>query len=621
MDGLYHKSKQPLSTKPVITGKSNTKFMKLLNILVLGFLVSVQVGFTQSYSWSYSSSETFLGINSESLTKEKAKLLGFNNEHGSYVTSVIGNTAAERAGLKPFDYVYGIDDHRTSRRENLTDLIRKYDPGDEATVHFIRDGKPLSKGITFGKRSDKRDRNRSSSEDPYFGISEGSGCESDEIGVPIDVSSNTTAAAELGLRDGDIITSINGHPMIDWTDIRMGINAMEVGETITVEYLREGTAQRGTATMKSLAETKSQRSSTRSYGSSQDYAFLGINSDRLSEEKARKLGFDNPYGHYVTKVIENTAADRANIQPFDYIYGVDEYRTGRNQDLTSILRKYRPEEEAVIHLVRRDQRQTLPVTFSHRSEARYRDHDKCEEPFFGVRSAHASHQGMGVPVDIVSNSTAEAMGLKDGAVIRRINGYPIFDWTDISTAIDNMEVGQEISVEYSLNGATRTGRQEIKSYCDTKTRITKTDDNDWSDWMKNDNEGVAVTPRRSPRGMDVDNIRVRMADLSNREADEMRRQHNVDMPVDNNLRIEDLKLSPNPNKGLFHLNFNLPQNGETIVRIYNEAGRQIYNYDLGPFSGRFDDEVNISQNGAGTYFLEIRQGDRSITKKVVLQKN
>ncbi len=587
---------------------------------MLTLLVSAQAGFAQSYSWTNQSSETFLGINSESLSSDKAQLLGFNNEYGSYVTKVIGNTAAERAGLKPFDYVYGIDDYRTSRREDLTDLIRKYEPGDKATVHLIRNREALSVGIVFGKRSDKKERKRNSNEDPFLGISEGSGCQSDEIGVPIDVSSKTTAE-ELGLKDGDIITAINGHPMIDWTDIRTGINAMEVGETITVEYLRNGEKKTGTAKMKSHAETQSLRSSGYSYRTPQEYAFLGINSDRLSEEKARKLGFDNLYGHYVTKVIERTAAERADVQPFDYIYGVDEYRTGRNQDLTTILKKYKPDEKAVLLLIRRSERKSLPVTLGRRSDARYRDYDKCEEPFLGVRSSHAFRQEEGVTVDIVSNSTAEAMGLKNGAVIKRINGYPMYDWTDISTAIDNAEVGKTITVEFSQNGKSQTGSQKLKSYCDTKTIISKSRNNDWSDWMKDENEGIAVAPRSTPRGMNLDNIRIKMQDLNRQEADELQRQYNVKMPVDNNLRIKELKLSPNPSKGMFRLNFVLPQSGETSVRIYNESGRQIYNYDLGSFSGDFDDEVNISQNGAGTYFLEVRQGNQSVTKKIVLQKN
>ncbi|MEM1220930.1 MAG: hypothetical protein AAGH79_18560, partial [Bacteroidota bacterium] len=46
-------------------------------------------------------------------------------------------------------------------------------------------------------------------------------------------------------------------------------------------------------------------------------AFLGVRSDDISREKAKKLGFSNYYGDYVTKVIKNTAAEKAGIQPND----------------------------------------------------------------------------------------------------------------------------------------------------------------------------------------------------------------------------------------------------------------------------------------------------------------
>ncbi|GJM36052.1 MAG: hypothetical protein DHS20C18_50530 [Saprospiraceae bacterium] len=597
--------------------------MKLLNTLILGLLIGTQWVSGQNYSWSSQKSETFLGIQSDGVSEEKAALLGFNNAYGSYVTGIIGNTAAEKAGLKPFDYLYGIDDHRTSERDDLTDLIQKYEPGEQVTLHLIRNGKPISQKITFGKRSDKRDNKRNREEDPYFGVSPDSGCSDDEVGVPVDVSSNSTAA-EMGLHDGDLILAINGHPMIDWGDISTAIDAMNIGETITVDYLRNGEQKTGSIPIKSLAETKPLRSSTRySYKPPHEYAFLGINSDRISREKARKLGFDNPYGHYVTNVIRNTAADRANIQPFDYIYGVDEYRTAKDQDLTTILKKYKPGDQGVIHLIRKSKRQTVPVTLSRRSDARYSDQDKCEEPFFGIRSSHTSRDEDGVTVDIVANSTAQAMGLKDGAVIKSINGHPMYDWTDISTAIDNMKVGQTATVEYSQNGQRKTGSEPIKSYCDTKTKINKSYGNDWSDWM-NDDEGISVSPRspRSPTNRrNLDNVRIKIQDVNPHEAEAMKRQHGVEIPTTNDLRVNNLKLLPNSEEGVFRLTFELPQSGETNIRIFNTAGRQIYNYDLGRFSGDFSDEVNISQNGDGSYFLNIRQGNKTMTQKIDLHNN
>lgn len=86
-----------------------------------------------------------------------------------------------------------------------------------------------------------------------------------------------------------------------------------------------------------------------------------------------------------------------------------------------------------------------------------------------------------------------------------------------------------------------------------------------------------------------------------------------------NLTVNNLKVTPDINAGFFHVEFDLPQSGATSVRVYNSRGRMLYSYDLGPFSGNFKDEVDLSQNGTGAYYLEIIQDDRSLCRKIVLE--
>ena len=77
-------------------------------------------------------------------------------------------------------------------------------------------------------------------------------------------------------------------------------------------------------------------------------------------------------------------------------------------------------------------------------------------------------------------------------------------------------------------------------------------------------------------------------------------------------------MSPQPAKGFFELQFNLAQRGETTVRLYNAAGRQIYEYDLGSFSGAFSDQIDLAQNGPGNYYLLIEQNGKTFGRKINL---
>ena len=208
-----------------------------------------------------------------------------------------------------------------------------------------------------------------------------------------------------------------------------------------------------------------------------EYAFLGIYSDKLSRDKARKLGFDNPHGSYVTSVIPGTAAERAGIRPLDYLYGIDEYRPGDNQSFTQILRKYRPGDDATIYLVRKGQKQRVAVTFGSREDrGETREKEKCEEAFFGISAQSWNNQKVtGIPVSIVDNSTAKSIGMKDGDIITALNGHRMIDWNDVTIAIGDMEVGQKITVDFVRYNQKKQLSGRIKSYCETK----KIEEQEW----------------------------------------------------------------------------------------------------------------------------------------------
>jgi len=338
-------------------------------------------------------------------------------------------------------------------------------------------------------------------------------------------------------------------------------------------------------------------------GSSEDLperAYLGIYSGRMSKAKAALLGFDTPYGSYVTKILPGTAAEAAGVQVFDYIYGIDALRTGEEQSLTAILRKFEAGDRVELYLIRRSDRIRLPVTLGSRSDAQSVERGECQDPFFGIQHEHRYRPERGVGIAVVRNSTAEAMGLESGDIITSINGYPIIDWEDISTAINNMEVGELIRVEYLRDGRQRQDSRRIQSRCDTERQEERYGFDD------------------QYYGQVRSTLKVRIQNAGNEELRSLRNRYDIDLSSDNTLPIEDLAVFSSTEAEGFRLEFNLPQAGATRIRLYNQVGRQLYNYELGNFSGPFSDEVNIAQNGEGVYFLEVRQEGRAAVRKILL---
>jgi len=353
-------------------------------------------------------------------------------------------------------------------------------------------------------------------------------------------------------------------------------------------------------------------------------AFLGIYTNNMSKDKAEKLQFENPYGSYVSSVIKNTAADRLGLQGFDYVVGVNKEAISEDKNLTRLLRQYEPGEKVTIHYIRKGKKRSKSVELGTKSEADYSKRSRSEDPFLGVTHNNDRYSGgtVGARVNIVANSSAEEVGLQNGDQIITINGYPIYDWSDLSTGIDMLKVGAVITVTYLRDGKKQTDKTTIRSLAATKKQEHK-----YSYNQQSFQENRQVEPNRTGstnfelEKRDVSGMEIDMEEMSEEEAVNMNEQFDIEMPLNNDLAISTINLAPNPNMGMFELRFNLKDKGDTTISIFNALGRNIYNYELSDFSGEFNDAIDISQNGTGLYFLEIRQANKSIVKKIVLKES
>ena len=553
----------------------------------------------------------FLGVRSNNISKEKAKKLGFSNYYGDYVTKVIKNTAAEKAGIQPFDYIFKLDSKETTASRRLGDLLDNYKPGDQVKISYYRKGKVQTVNATLGTRA-TADYASEKKEKPFLGVSQigTSSANSDLDGVSVSIVSNSTAEA-MGMRRGDMIAKINGYTILDWNDISTAVNTLRVGENVRVDFYREGYMKNASGTVKSYETTKPSNATVES-SSKGGSAFLGIYSDDVNANKAKVLGFDNPYGSYVSDVIANTAAEKGGIMPLDYIYGIDEYRVGENQSLTGILRKYRPGETATVHLMRKGASKEVQVTFTDRSASEKRKLTKCDEPFFGITEMGRRSGGKyGVQVNVVSNSTAEQLGLQDDDIILEINGYKMVDWSDIGNAIDALSPGDNIKVRYERNGKQLVGSKAIMSYAATKN-CADCDCNDRESTYNFNYDLKGGVPDLS----DFNDMTFTLNDVSDNELSSVAESLRISLPNRQELAVQNVRVALQSTKGSVTLGFRLAQKGDTTVRIFTESGRQIYEYELNGFSGEFEDEINVASNGSGIYYLVIRQNGQVRLKQL-----
>jgi len=82
------------------------------------------------------------------------------------------------------------------------------------------------------------------------------------------------------------------------------------------------------------------------------------------------------------------------------------------------------------------------------------------------------------------------------------------------------------------------------------------------------------------------------------------------------LILDDLKVYPNPNEGLFNLEFTEGTNALIKIYVYDFTGKILFADELESSNGIYTQEINIQNEPAGIYFLLIKQNDASQTRKI-----
>jgi serine protease Do len=151
-------------------------------------------------------------------------------EPGAVVGEVVSDTPAARAGLQNGDRIVGIDSHNIESFADLRGRVADLKPGTVANLKVVRKGKPVDVKATVGKlpsdeelaRMNGRGRGGSGSSGGLFPDGQprlGVEAEADEGGLRVRSVRSGSLAEDLGLKEGDKITSVNGEPVRSPADV------------------------------------------------------------------------------------------------------------------------------------------------------------------------------------------------------------------------------------------------------------------------------------------------------------------------------------------------------------------------------------------------------------------
>ena len=188
------------------------------------------------------------------LRAEEREYWGLDGRKGAFIQSVTAGKPADRAGLKPGDAIISVDDEEIDGSDDLIQTISRKAPGAEVILGIVRDNRekeivaeltsrPPPPGSRSRQQSDRHDREKMPASDQRLGmtveeITDRARAElkldPDLEGVVVTHVSQVSDAWERGLRQGDIITEVNRHPISSLDDYRDIVDDLDPGDIMAL---------------------------------------------------------------------------------------------------------------------------------------------------------------------------------------------------------------------------------------------------------------------------------------------------------------------------------------------------------------------------------------------------
>jgi serine protease Do len=217
------------------------------------YLAVVRVGLEELKDPGLEVTKAWLPVETQVISREVAKQLGQPALKGFYITRVYTGTTAEKAGLKPGDFITAVDGGKLSASDSeyedeLSSLIRQYDVGKTVELTVLRDKAELKVPVELARSPRlQREMRKYRSDDFEFTAREVSFFDaveeqlaSDQQGVLVE-SVNSGSWAELGsLFASDLILEVDGRPVGNVDSLRRELEraATDKEKVVVIKVLR-----------------------------------------------------------------------------------------------------------------------------------------------------------------------------------------------------------------------------------------------------------------------------------------------------------------------------------------------------------------------------------------------
>lgn len=164
----------------------------------------------------------------------------------------------------------------------------------------------------------------------------------DSGGALVAEVTDDSAAAEAGLRQGDVIVEFDGKPVRDGRSLRLMVGQKSPGTQVALKYLRDGKERNARLTLQRMPGTADDGTPAVSEGgaSSEDESLRGVGVMDLTLEIRRQLQIPaKVMGAVVASVDPDSAAAQAGLRRGDVIQEIDRKPVKSAEDAVQITKK------------------------------------------------------------------------------------------------------------------------------------------------------------------------------------------------------------------------------------------------------------------------------------------
>ncbi len=191
-----------------------------------------------------------IGVLPDDVSKEVAEAIGLGKPVGAIVRSVVEGSPAEKAGIEAGDVITRFDGKQVEKANDLRRLVASTKPGSKVSVQVFRRGESKALSVTIAELTEERPRASADSSSPAAPVQAGalgltvvdlSDAQKRDLKLRqgVRVTASEGAALRSGVREGDVILSVNNQEVSNAKQFQTLLAAVDKSKVVTLLVRRD----------------------------------------------------------------------------------------------------------------------------------------------------------------------------------------------------------------------------------------------------------------------------------------------------------------------------------------------------------------------------------------------